>query len=216
MHVVVTREAGQNETLKSWLPKGAEVSEIPLTTTNYFDDDEVRAALESSEHFGRFRSLVVTSARSASYREVVSSALAHDAITLAVGTASASDGDVVGQGGAADLATAIEHGPVLLLGARSMREELPGLLRAKGLDVTSVACYETLPVTLSNEDEATLRRADVVFIGAPSAWLVGAASISPDAWVVVPGATTASAVNPTHDRVLEGWGPDLREVLAAL
>jgi uroporphyrinogen-III synthase len=216
VHVVVTREAGHNEVLKSWLPDDATVREVPLTMTRYLDDDSVRSALTSSEYFGRYRALVVTSARSAAFRELAMTALDPNARVFAVGTASASDGDVVGEGGAAELAPKIDEGPVLFLGARSMREELPALLRAKGLEVTSVACYETLPVALSSEDEAALARADVVFIGAPSAWLVGAPFVPETAWVVVPGATTAAAVRQSHDRVLEGWGPELGEVLRAL
>jgi uroporphyrinogen-III synthase len=216
VHVAVTREAGHNETLTSWVPENATVSEVPLTSTRYFDAETVRLALESSEYFGHFRTLVVTSARSAPYREVATTALEVGAKVLAVGSASASGGDVVGDGGAADLAPLIEEGPVLLLGALSMREELPALLRAEGFEVTTVACYETTPTTLTSEDERTLARADVVFIGAPSAWSVGADFVSKEALVVVPGATTAAAVRTTHERVLEGWGPQLHEVLGAL
>ena len=216
VHVVVTREAGHNETLKTWVPENAIVSEVPLTSTHYFDAETVHSALDASEHFGHFRTLVVTSARSVRFRELASTALDGDAKVLAVGAASASDGDVVGDGGAADLAPLIEEGPVLLLGALVMREELPALLRAEGFEVTTIACYETVAVSLSSDDERTLAGADVVFIGAPSAWSVGAGFVSKDALVVVPGATTATAVRTTHERVLEGWGPQVREVLAAL
>ncbi len=47
--------------------------------------------------------------------------------------------------GTADtLAKHITTGPVLLLGARAMRTELSSALHAKGLEVVSVACYETV------------------------------------------------------------------------
>jgi len=79
-----------------------------------------------------------------------------------------------------------------------------------------VACYETSPLVLHASDEQTLRDGDVVFIGAPSAWSVAQGLVRGDALVVVPGATTGEIVRQSHDRVLEGWGPHLREQLAAL
>lgn len=216
MLVVLTREAGHNEKLRSWLPPGALVREVPLTTTNYFDVDDVRATLASTSSFGTFRALVLTSARSALYRDLATSALAPGGIVLSVGSATAGEGDVTGAGGAVDLAAHIDAGPVLFVGASASRDELPSLLRDKGIEVTTVACYDTLAAPLSPSDEATLREADVVMIGAPSAWVVGAPFIEERTWVVVPGATTAASVRATHERVLEGWGPHLRELLAAL
>jgi uroporphyrinogen-III synthase len=216
VHVVVTREVGHNETLRSWLPPDATVSEVPLTTTNYRDVEEVRAAVESTASFGLFFVRVLTSARSARYRDVALSALAPDAIVLSVGSATAREGDVTGEGGAAGLASHIETGPVLFVGASAPRAELPSLLRDRGIDVTMMACYDTVAATMSSADEAALRDADVVVIGAPSAWVVAAPFINERAWVVVPGATTAASVRATHDRVLEGWGPQLRELLTAL
>ncbi len=216
MRVVVTREAGRNDTLRDWLPEDAQVSEVPLTTTRPFDPEEVRAALHDDEHFGTFQVLVLTSSRSAPYRDVARGALAEGALVVSVGAATTSEADVVGSGGAMDVASAIVDGPVLLLGASSMRDELPSALRAKGLSVTTLACYETLAVTLTDADQRTLRSADVVVIGAPSAWAVGGPFVSEAAWVVVPGATTAAAVRQTHERIIEGWGPALRERLVGL
>ncbi len=89
MRVVVTRERGHNAELISWLPDGVTVSEVPLTTTRYFDSSEVHNALSESAHFGQFRALVVTSARSALYVALAREALAPGARVLTVGTATA-------------------------------------------------------------------------------------------------------------------------------
>jgi hypothetical protein len=82
--------------------------------------------------------------------------------------------------------------------------------------VTKVACYETLPAVLSAEDERQLRAADVVLIGAPSAWQVAEGIVEARAWVAVPGATTGDEVRRSHERVIEGWGPGLKEHLRTL
>jgi uroporphyrinogen-III synthase len=223
VRVVVTREVGYNDPLRSWLPEGATVNEVPLTTTRFFDAHEVHATLRASEHYGAFRALVVTSARSALYVAVAREGLRDGGSVLSVGSATARaleshdvEVDVVGEGGSAELAPTITEGPVLFLGAAAMREELAAELKDKGVDVTVLACYETLPAVLTSDDEGFLRDADVVFIGAPSAWLVASPFVSPDARVVVPGATTAAYVRRQHQRVLVGWGPELREHLEAL
>ena len=225
MDVVVTRERGRNESLRSWLPRDAMVTEVPLTTTRYIDAGEFRSTLEASDSFGAFRMLVVTSSRSANYVSLAARGLATSGRIASVGETTAASlavaapevsVDIVGHGGALDLATKIVEGPVLVLGAAAMRPELPGALRAKGLEVTELACYETVPATLTPEDERAIHDADVVVIGAPSAWSVAASLVSTTTWVVVPGATTATVVRRTHERVLEGWGPELRELLATL
>jgi hypothetical protein len=79
-----------------------------------------------------------------------------------------------------------------------------------------VACYETIGVTLGPSEQAALHSADVLFIGAPSAWAVARAYVTSDAWVVVPGPATGAEVRPEHARVIEGWGPHLRTDLAGL
>ncbi|HEY5265404.1 MAG TPA: uroporphyrinogen-III synthase [Acidimicrobiales bacterium] len=223
MHVVLTREHGHNEKLKAWLPDDAVVNEVPLTHTHYFDVNEVRATIMASDFAGRFKALVVTSARSARYVAAAKDALAEGALVLSVGAATTraldgetTDVDVEGEGGALELAAEIFDGPVLLLGASTMRRELPTILRARGLEVTKLACYETLPTTLSAADEVLLRRADVVLIGAPSAWHVAEGFIDPRTWVIVPGATTGDEVRRFHEHVFVGWGPDLLEHLRAL
>jgi uroporphyrinogen-III synthase len=223
MQVVVTRERGSNDSLVQWLPEDALVSEVPLTTTRYFDADEVLTSLRASEFFGAYRALVVTSARTALYVALARVALGDGGSVVSVGstTARALEGedvevDLVGEGGAEDLAPQISEGPVLLLGAASMRSELATALQARGLSVTTLTCYETVPVVLDEDETKMLREGDVVFIGAPSAWLVAKAFVSANAWVVVPGASTGEVVRREHARVIEGWGPSLREHLRAL
>lgn len=223
MHVVVTRERGYNDTLTSWLPEGVTFSEVPLTITRFFDSREVLATLRASDDYGKFRALVVTSARSALYVALAREGLMDGGSVLSVGSATARalesediEVDVVGDAGAVDLAPEITEGPVLLLGAAAMRDELTVALESRGVEVTALSCYETLPAALSADEERLLRAADVVFIGAPSAWFVAKAFVSANSWVVVPGATTGAVVRRQHGRVIEGWGSELREHLLAL
>jgi uroporphyrinogen-III synthase len=212
-----------NGSLVEWLPDDADVSEVPLTTTRYLDADEVDRALKASEFYGAFRVLVVTSARTALYVALARGALVEGGSVVSVGSATARalesedvEVDVVGDARAQDLAPRIEEGPVLLLGGASMRPELATTLRTRGLLVTTLACYESVPAVLGDDERKELGESDVVFIGAPSAWLVAKSFVGPDSWVVVPGVTTAAAVRRDHDRVIEGWGPSLREYLRAL
>src|SRR5664279_4289769 len=67
LKVVLTREAGKNDSLEDWLPPDASCTEVPLTRTRYYEPQQVRDALEKSDARGRFRSLVVTSERSQPY-----------------------------------------------------------------------------------------------------------------------------------------------------
>lgn len=222
MRVVVTRERGHNAELVSWVPDDASISEVPLTTTRYFDSHEVHDALLASPHFGHFRALVVTSARSALYVALAREALAPGGTVLSVGTATARaletedvDVDVVGDAGVVDLDAEIAEGPVLLLGAATMRDELATTLAEREVAVEKLTCYETIPAVLTPDEESELREADVVFIGAPSAWLVAHAYLDRRAWVVVPGSTTAGVVTRQHERVIVGWGPGLKDRLLA-
>jgi uroporphyrinogen-III synthase len=223
VNVVVTREAGRNEGLKAWTPPGASVDEVPLTTTTYFDDDDVRAALDGSSLVGNFRSLVVTSERGVKYVELALRAAALDAEVFSVGPTTTeqltSYGVHVraqGEGTAETLARHIARGPVLMLGAKTTSEGLATALRDKGLEVVSVACYETIGLSLTSSDAQTVRDADVLFIGAPSAWAVARDLVTDDTWVVVPGASTGAVVRADHRRVIEGWGPHLATRLAEL
>jgi uroporphyrinogen-III synthase len=223
MKVVVTREAGYNGVLREWLPTGTVVEEVPLTTTTYVEPEDVRAAIENFDVVERFRTLVVTSERSAPYVDIALAASASDVEVCCVGptTAKALEAygvsvQVEGEGSAEELARHIANGPVLLLGAKKLRGELRAFLLAKGLEVLAVACYETIPLTLDAIDVTKVRAADVLFIGAPSAWTVAREFVDRDTWVVVPGATTAEFVRHDHERVIEGWGPDLEARLVEL
>jgi uroporphyrinogen-III synthase len=223
VNVVVTRESGKNGSLIEWLPPEATVEEVPLTRTEFIDPDDVRRELTASTAYGTFVALVVTSERGARYVDVAFAAASPDVRVYSVGPVTTAA--LVARGvpvaresdGTADtLADDIDVGPVLLLGARSMRTELPSALRAKGLDVVTVACYETIGVNVSPSDAQRVRDADVLFIGAPSAWAVAREYVASATWVVVPGASTATDVRRDHARVIEGWGPDLRTRLVDL
>ena len=223
MNIVLTREAGKNDDAMAWLPGNANVLEVPLTTTNYFAIDEVTRQLQASPDYGKFCVLVVTSSRTADYIHAVLGAMAGDADLLTVGTSTTRalrDHGVTisaeATSSALELEGVITQGPVLMVGAVVLREELSNELRARDISVTKVACYETLPVELDEEQENTLRVADVVFIGAPSAWSAARALVSEDAWVVVPGPTTRQVVAEDHERVLVGWGPSMGDSLASL
>ncbi len=216
MKVVLGRESGKNDSLTEWLPPGATVSEVPLTTTTYFDPAAVRADLEKSRAHGMYRTLVVTSARSADYVEVARLSSTMDVVVVSVGPSTSAalvargvHVQTQGVGSAESLAHAITQSPVLILGASAMREELAVALRARGLEVVCIACYETVGVTLTPDDVERLRGADVLFIGAPSAWDVARAHVREKTWVVVPGASTGDAVRVEHAQVIEGWGPEL-------
>jgi uroporphyrinogen-III synthase len=223
MRVVLTREAGQNEEAKLWLPDGVVVHEVPLTSTRYFSHDEVSKDLRAAKDFGAFNVLVVTSARTAHYVDAAQGALASGAHVLSVGpktTRVLSDNGVAVSGearaSAIELDDMIERGPVLLLGAAKMREALGEALTRRSMPFTHVACYETVAATLGEADVALLGQADVVLIGAPSAWSVAREFIQESTWVVVPGGTTSDVVRHDHAKVFSGWGPTLRSTLTRL
>jgi uroporphyrinogen-III synthase len=221
LKVVLTREAGKNDPLREWLPADASFTEVPLTTTRYYEPQQVMAALEKSDSRGRFASLVVTSERSHSYATLAIASSSPDVEVFSVGptttTSLESEGVRVhrrGDGGSLSLARHIVRGPVLVLGAKEMREDLVDVLRERGLDVFVVACYETVALVPTESQRALLRGADVVFVGAPSAWAVARSFVDPHAWIIVPGASTGAVVAEEHERVIEGWGPHLRQRLA--
>jgi uroporphyrinogen-III synthase len=221
LNVVLTREAGRNDSLEEWLPQDATFTEVPLTRTNYYEVSRVAEALERIDSRGRYCSLVVTSERSHSYAALALAASAPDADVFSVGPATTaaleSEGLTVhhqGDGGSLTLVPQVRRGPVLVLGAQDMRDDLANALRERDLEVSVVACYETVALVPSDAAQALLRAADVVFIGAPSAWAVARSFVSARAWIVVPGASTGGVVAAEHERVMEGWGPHLRERLA--
>jgi uroporphyrinogen-III synthase len=222
VRVVLTREKGFNDEQRTWLPDGAVVDEVPLTTTRFFEVTDVAESLKSHERYGTFAAVVVSSARSVPYVPLARAALREGGTVLAVGERTAKalrargiSVDVVGEGGSLSLQASLSEGPVLLLGAANSRNELRDALTSNGIEVFQFACYETWPAILHASEEQILRRGDVVFIGAPSAWSVAQGFVSSEALVVVPGATTAENVRASHQRVLEGWGPELKERLAS-
>ena len=223
VNIVLTRESGMNGELRAFTPPSALVREVPLTRTEYRRLSDVKGQLEASGHYGLFASLVVTSARSGDYVETAMQSLKRGASVFSVGRATTRlllgrGVTVTGEAASTsrDLADFIHRGPVVLLGAAQMRHELPDALRERELEVVHVACYETVPVELSDFDKEALLSAHVVFIGAPSAWLVARDYVTASAWVVVPGATTRDVVRCNHQQVLEGWEPAMRDVLASL
>ena len=223
MNVVLTREVGHNDALRTWLGGGVNVRDVPLTETHFLEHESVAHSLAPLENYGRFESLVITSARTGEYLDLARAALANDADVFSVGPATTQV--LVRQGvtpraqspsRALDLAPHISKGPVLFLGASQAREELADELTTRGFDVALVACYETVPVPLSDDDVALLDDADVVLIGAPSAWAVARKLVAASTWVIVPGVTTGDVVRRDHERVLEGWGPALGDVVNSL
>ncbi len=223
MRIVLTRESGHNGRLRSLTPTSATVYEVPLTTTKYRSLTLVQRELQSSSYYRAFNGLVVTSARSGDYVETALRACRRDVPVYSVGRETtrmlkSHDVGVTAEAlsGSGELATLIYRGPVLVIGAVLMHDELSVTLRERGLSVTHVACYETLGVEVGDRESDILRLADVVFIGAPSAWRSAKDFVSPKAWVVVPGTTTGDAVRVDHQRVIEGWDETLRDVLLTL
>jgi uroporphyrinogen-III synthase len=223
VNIVLTREAGKNASLEDWLPDDASFTEVPLTRTQYFYRQQVADALAQLDSGGLFQSLVVTSERSHAYATLALTHASSNVQVFSVGpaTTDALEGDGVnvhfeGDGGSLMLAPQIQHGPVLVLGARDMRDDLVNVLRERGLVVSVVACYETEALVPNEPERVVLRSADVVFVGAPSAWAVAREFVDARAWIVVPGASTGAIVAGEHERVIEGWGPHLRQRLANL
>jgi uroporphyrinogen-III synthase len=223
MKIVTTRERGHNDALRGWLPEEAHVDEVPLTTTIYLDEEVVANAVRVTPAFGSFRALVVTSARSARFATSALAALSHNAEIFSVGpstTKALIEREITvraqATGASIDLVRQIIRGPVLVIGAATMRDELSDALRERDFDVTSITCYETATTPPDDAGAQLLRDADVVFVGAPSTWTVAQSFVRSDAWVVVPGPTTGVIVREQHERVIEGWGPSLRERLNVL
>jgi uroporphyrinogen-III synthase len=213
--VALTRERGHNEELRHVVAEVAEVAELPLTTTVFRPLDDVAAQINALKHFGDFRSLVVTSARCARYVALVTDALVdgHDVFSVGPSTTAALESaglSVTGESSttALDLADVITRSPVVLLAATGGRRELCEELARRHLQPHVVECYSTVDVVLDEGGQELLGRADVVFIGAPSAWRVARRFVSAHAWVLVPGATTLDEVREDHERVLVGWGED--------
>ncbi len=215
MLVALTRERGHNTELRHLVGDRATIVETPLTTTRFRTVEGVSAEIHSSHHFGSFHSLVVSSPRADRYLDVARSAMAKDFEVFSTGVATsqilAHHGLVVSHQSmdrAVELALEISAGPVLLLGAVNGRDELSIELSRRQLISVVIECYETLPAALEDESVDRLRSADVVFIGAPSAWRCAQNLVAPNAWILVPGTTTFNEVRATHERTLVGWGRD--------
>lgn len=220
MNIVVTRERGSNDELRSWMPIGAQVEELPLTTTTYVPVEVVVERVGTLAPKTGFPSLVVTSQRTKAFLTSVRPHLSSQVEVFSVGASTTAAIESCGLsvkvqslGTSLDLAGQISRGPVLLLGAAGMKSNLRDSLVERGLKAHHVTCYETVSVQLSVDEQDVLRSADVVLIGAPSAWRVAQSFVSQNALVVVPGASTAEVVRRSHERVLEGWGPTLASQL---
>jgi uroporphyrinogen-III synthase len=221
--VVVTREAGYNDEVRDWIGDVGDVVEAPLTTTAYRDVDEVARGIDATGLAGTFAGLVVTSVRARRYVGAAMATLREGARVFSVGPATTQmlidEGVEVAAsspGGAAQLAPLISDGPVLYVCARDAREELSAALETRGIALVPVIGYETVACDVTDDVAWLLARADVVVIGAPSAWSVARTYVGSTAWVVVPGATTAASVRRDHARVVESWGRGMGEVLGAL
>jgi uroporphyrinogen-III synthase len=223
MKVILTREAGMNEELRKWMPKRVTVVEVPLTTTSYRDEQSFNDELKDLESCCNYVALVVTSARSAKY---VSSAVAkciNDVKIFSVGSStsraiSKSGNEVHTEASAMslELANHITAGPVLIIGAKEMRHELSDELSKRNITADRVWCYETVGAALDQEQQDELASADVVIIGAPSAWKVARDLVREDAWVIASGEITASEIRDDHNRVKIGWGKSLTPMLEIL
>jgi uroporphyrinogen-III synthase len=214
MLVALTRERGRNDELRRLVGSLADVVELPLTTTHLRPPSEVvREA--SALGRGKYQSVVVTSTRSVGYLENLRAVLDTSVEVFSVGATTSSALEARGfrvraqsTSGAADLARFITRDPVLILAAEGGRRELELALARAGQRCDTLVCYETRGRELSAEEARRLERCDVVFIGAPSAWRVARPHVTPSAWVLVPGTTTADEVRVDHDRVLVGWSHD--------
>ncbi len=211
MRVVLTREAGLNDAARAWFSDEDQVDEVALSETVSVTDEEFAAAVARLGS-RRFRALVVTSARAAARAAPLAARCDR---VLSVGSATSG---ALGQRGVAvsaeapgaeALAGLITEGPVLAVGAREPRRELDEALARAGIELVRLVAYETTLRCLGQSDRDRLAAADVVLVGAPSAWRAAREHVRASAWVVVPGPTTAAAVRADHERVLIAWGPEL-------
>lgn len=220
MRVVLTREAGKNDELLTWTT-GEDVHEVPLTATTYFPFDAVQTELETLLADHEATSLLITSPRAVAYVQglnaeprIIEFASVGPQTTAAL-AAVGINATLVGTGPAAELANLLRGPSVVRVGATSMRQEIRAALAARDVMLIDVACYETTPRELDDDEREVVRCADVVFVGAPSAWQQVTATVSPATWILVPGETTRAVVAKTHHRVLVAWGENWRDLLRA-
>jgi len=218
--VVLTREKDRNDSLRAYLPLGVEVIEVPATRTEFRDPGAFEEALRELTLGAPAPWLVVTSARGARYAQLAQEILGAHGRVASVGMATTRElrslGVAVAISGDADAAALASYldGTVVTIGALETRGELEARLNERGVAVHQVACYETRACELSTIQQRTLGDADVVFVGAPSAWRVIRAFVNDRALLVVPGATTAHDVGTQYE-VMVGWDDTLPTRLRA-
>jgi len=240
--VAVTRPRGRSDQLMVELRReGAAVVEVPLIeTVGPSDDGAALEAAVSTMVPGTW--LVLTAATAVG--PVLAAASGHELrgrckiAALGPGTAAALEQagvavDLMGEGGGAmglvrPLASVLEPGGVVVLAqAEAPAAGLADALRAEGLTVVEVAAYGTVPRSVSQDERAQLRAADLVLLASPSAArslaeAVGTASAS-SLRIVAFGETTAqgardagfvhvrSAERPATDSLLQAladsWSP---------
>ena len=216
--VVLTREAGLNGELRSHVPPDMTVREVPMTTTTMTARDEVRRSIAASTWAGDYQTIVLSSARATPYVDVALDYAISSPVIGAVCVVTKKTLEGLGYvvalapevPNARALGAMVTKGPVLFVGAKDPRPELEESVRARDFEFFAATCYETTPLNLSPAGKATLKEADVVVIGAPSAWHVAKPFVSASTWVVVPGETTADEIRHEHERVRVAWGYDLR------
>ena len=220
MRVVLTREATLNDALRVYLPEAVNVVEVPATTTNFRDVDTFCDALRAVLVETTPTWLVLTSARAAPYGARAVALLGADLRVACVGAATARavrdagvQVDLEGRSGARELATLLD-GVVLVVGAFEPFGELEAYLGERAITNLSVPCYETVARQLSPSEQLAIASANIIFVGAPSAWRVVEPWLVDTALVVVPGATTAAQVGARFE-VMEGWNYQLASRLRA-
>jgi uroporphyrinogen-III synthase len=197
------------------------VREVPVTRTTLTARDEVRKEIAASTWAGDYQTIVLSSARATPYVDVALDYAVSSPVFGAVGRVTKKSLENLGYvvalapevSNARALGALVAKGPVLFVGARNPRPELEESVRAKGFEFFAATCYETTPLNLSPDEEAILKEADVIIIGAPSAWQAAKPFVSASTWVVVPGETTADEIRGEHERVRVAWGTELRPFL---
>jgi len=222
--VVLTREPPRNDVLRDSLADVARVREVPVTTTTYLAPDAVERAVASVAVGGAFGTIVATSARAATFVTAAARYAVADYDLGAIGATTtaalraegvASDRRVLvpERPSGRDLGLMIERGPVLILGAAEMRDELAATLAERSLVSHHVPCYRTSPVQLTRRQRHYLHAGDIVVIAAPSAWRVASREVRADAVVVAIGGTTAHEVEREHTKVVVASPENLADVV---
>lgn len=221
--IVLTRERPHNDDLIRGIGDLADVLEVPVTTTVLFDPADIERRRDELD-LSHFATLVVTSSRALSALELVRPVLDSNVSVAVVGELTAnlvassfSPVDLVASS-ASELASRIEAGPVLHVGAARPRHELAEGLAARGIAHRHLATYDTVPAVLTETQRQTLAHADVVVMAAPSAWDVAREYVESTSVVIAIGATTAEHVARDHE-VINAEGDVLgaiRDVMVAL